>query len=101
MLVDDLIASLENRLNHRPLKAAEICIGVFYTAVRLSSNHVGVAFTPRDLADTVCCPRSAKELPEAGHLSGQDAWELAQQATSRFVYAAPWVWRLLMPCLPA
>ena len=84
MLIDELIDSLETELSHRPLKAAEICIGVFYTAVRLSNNYVGTAFTPRDLSDTVCCPRSAKELPEAGHLSGRDAWELARQATSPF-----------------
>lgn len=84
MIVDELIALLETNLNHRPLKVAEVIIGVFYTAVRLSSNHVGVAFTPRDLSDTVCCPRSAKELPEAGQLSGRDAWELSRQATSPF-----------------
>ncbi len=84
MLVDELIGSLATGLNHRPLKTAEICVGVFYTAVRLSSNHVGTAFTPRDLSDTVCCPRSAKELPEAGHLRERDAWETARQATSPF-----------------
>lgn len=84
MIVEDLLASLEEHLGRRPLKVEEACIGVFYTAVRLSSGHVGVAFTPRDMADTVCCPRSAAELPEAGQLSGRMAWELADQALSPF-----------------
>lgn len=64
------------------LPVTQVCIGVFYTAVRLSSGQVGVAFTPRDMEDTVCCPRSAAELPEAGQLSGKTAWDLGRQALS-------------------
>ena len=82
MLIEDLIASLESGLERRPLTVARVCIGVFYTAVELSDGHVGVAFTPRDMEDTVCCPRSAAELPEAGRLSGRSAWDMAQQALS-------------------
>ena len=84
MLIEDLITSLESGLNRRPLTVTRVCIGVFYTAVELSDGHVGVAFTPRDMEDTVCCPRSAAELPEAGRLSGQSAWDLAQQALSNY-----------------
>lgn len=84
MLVEDLITSLASGLDRRPLTVTQVCIGVFYTAVQLSDGHVGVAFTPRDMADTVCCPRSAAELPDAGRLSGQDAWELANQALSPY-----------------
>ena len=58
-------------------------IGVFYTAVQLSTGHVGVAFTPRGLTDTVCCPRSAAVAPPAGRMAGQPAWELAEYAFSR------------------
>ncbi len=84
MLLEDLITSLQSGLEQRPLTVTEACIGVFYTAVQLSNGHVGVAFTPRDMEDTVCCPRSAAELPEAGRLSGQVAWDLARQALSPF-----------------
>ncbi|MAF86097.1 MAG: Fis family transcriptional regulator [Dehalococcoidales bacterium] len=82
MLIEDLIASLESGLDRRPLTIAQVCIGVFYTVVELSDGQVGAAFTPRDMEDTVCCPRSAAELPEAGKLSGQSAWDMAQQALS-------------------
>jgi uncharacterized protein (DUF4213/DUF364 family) len=67
-------------LHDAPLRVDDIRIGVFYTAARLSSGHVGVAFTPRGLQDTVCCPRSAAEAPAAGHLAGQDVWTLARYA---------------------
>ncbi len=84
MLLEDLINSLQSGLDQRPLTITQACIGVFYTAIQLSDGHVGIAFTPRDMEDTVCCPRSAAELPEAGKLSGQAAWDLARQALSPF-----------------
>lgn len=83
-VIEDLIASLDRGLERRALTVEQACIGVFYTAVRLSDGHVGVAFTPRDMGDTVCCPRSAAQLPEAGKLGGQSAWNLARQALSPF-----------------
>ena len=76
------IEDLQQVLNNEPVIASEVRIGVFYTAVRLSSGHVGVAFTPRDLSDTVCCPRSAAAAPPAGHIAGQTAWILAAYALS-------------------
>jgi uncharacterized protein (DUF4213/DUF364 family) len=57
-------------------------IGVFYTAAQLSSGHVGVAFTPRDLSDTVCCPKTAASAPPSGGMAGRDVWEIANYATS-------------------
>jgi uncharacterized protein (DUF4213/DUF364 family) len=62
---------------------SDIRIGVFYTAAQLSTGEVGVAFTPRDLADTVCCPKSAAAGPPAGRLAGESAWNLAEYALSR------------------
>jgi uncharacterized protein len=57
-------------------------VGVFYTAVQLSTAHAGVAFTPRDLSDTVCCPKTAAGAPPAGRLVGERAWQLAEYAWS-------------------
>lgn len=76
------LADLQDLLKDEPLTVTELRIGVFYTAVRLSSEHIGVAFTPRDLADTVCCPRSAAAAPPAGRLAGEQAWTLARYALS-------------------
>ncbi len=76
------IEDLQQVLNNDPVIVSEVRIGVFYTAVRLSSGHVGVAFTPRDLSDTVCCPRSAAAAPPAGRMAGRAAWLLADYALS-------------------
>jgi hypothetical protein len=35
-----------------PLTVTKVRISPFYTTVALSNQHVGVAFTPRDLSDT-------------------------------------------------
>ncbi len=74
------LADLRDVLGGTPLAVTDVRVGVFYTAARLATGHVGVAFTPRDLADTVCCPSSAAQAPPAGHLAGQDAWTLAAYA---------------------
>lgn len=80
--VEAWISDLRHVLNGEPLAVTDVRIGVFYTAARLSSGHVGVAFTPRDLADTVCCPRSAAQAPPAGRMAGQEAWGLVRYALS-------------------
>ncbi len=79
------ISDLQELLKNEPLTVDDIRIGVFYTAVRLSDGHAGVAFTPRGLTDSVCCPQSAAEAPLAGSLNGQSAWSLAEYALSRAV----------------
>jgi uncharacterized protein (DUF4213/DUF364 family) len=81
-VVDDWTAGVKNVIRDENLVATDVRIGVFYTAARLSSGHVGVAFTPRDLSDTVCCPKSAASAPPAGRLNGQNAWDLAAYATA-------------------
>ncbi len=82
-VVQAWISDLQEVLENEPLTVDDIRIGVFYTAVRLSDGHVGVAFTPRGLTDSVCCPQSAAEAPLAGSLDGRSAWSLAEYALSR------------------
>ena len=82
MLLDKWMDELKGVLGEGELKVEDVRIGVFYTAVMLSTGHVGVAFTPRGLEDTVCCPRSASLMPESGRLVGRPAWELAEYSRS-------------------
>ena len=82
-IVQCWIDDLKEVLKDEPLAVEDIRIGVFYTAVKLSNGHVGVAFTPRGLTDSVCCPQSAAEAPLAGSLNGRGAWSLADYALSR------------------
>ncbi|MCQ4574846.1 MAG: DUF364 domain-containing protein [Candidatus Brocadiales bacterium] len=59
-----------DELKPRP---ADVRVGVFYTGVKLSTGHAGIAYTPiHDLPDAVCCPRSHAKMPQAGELLDQD-----------------------------
>ncbi len=73
--LEDLRAALSDEL-----LVIDARVGVFYTAIQLSAGDAGVAFTPRDLSDTVCCPKTAAGAPPAGQLIGRKAWELAEWA---------------------
>ncbi|MDW8153645.1 MAG: DUF364 domain-containing protein [Armatimonadota bacterium] len=81
-LLEACLKALSARLGEDPLVVQDVRVGVFYTAVALITGHVGVAFTPRGLSDTVCCPRSAAAAPPAGRLGGQDAWKLVAEVRS-------------------
>ncbi len=81
-LVQSWTEDLRGRIRDAHLTVQDVRVGVFYTAVQLSTGHVGVAFTPRGLVDAVCCPRSAASASPAGKLAGQDVWELVPYANS-------------------
>jgi uncharacterized protein (DUF4213/DUF364 family) len=78
-LVAEWLADLHARYIDEPT-VSDVRIGVFYTAVEISTGDVGVAFTPRDLSDTVCCPKTAAGAPPAGRLIGLSAWEMSRYA---------------------
>jgi uncharacterized protein (DUF4213/DUF364 family) len=81
-LVQAWITDLQRALEGEALTLEVVRIGVFYTAAQVSSGHVGVAFTPRDLSDTVCCPKTAASAPPSGRMAGRDVWEIANYAAS-------------------
>ena len=80
-LAAEWLSDLRRNFTDEPL-VSDARVGVFYTAVEISTGEVGVAFTPRDLTDTVCCPKTAAGAPPAGRLIGVRAWETAEYALS-------------------
>jgi len=78
-LVAEWISDLRGSLKDQP-QVIDVRVGVFYTAVQISTGDAGVAFTPRDLNDTVCCPKTAAAAPPAGRMIGAEAWDLAEYA---------------------
>ena len=80
--IEAWLSDLNQALDGTPVAVSDVRVGVFYTAAQITSGQTGIAFTPRGLSDTVCCPRSAAAAPQAGCLAGQDAWDLAQYAFS-------------------
>lgn len=63
------------------MRVDELVIGVFFTGVRLSSRHAGVAFTPiAEIPEAVCCPTTAARMPQAGDLEGNPLAEILRLA---------------------
>ncbi len=77
MLIENWLSSLRRFLSDQELFVHDVRVGVFYTGAQISSGHAGVAFTPRGLSDTVCCPSTAASAPPAGRMLARRAWELA------------------------
>jgi len=49
-------------------------LGLFFTAVKLSTGHVGACATPiKAIPDAVCCPSSAHAMPLPGKMRGRRA----------------------------
>src|SRR3990172_2712240 len=64
----------------------DLVIGLFFTGVKLSNGHAGVAFTPiGEIPEAVCCPTTAARMPQAGNLEGRPASEIIQYATDKNV----------------
>ncbi|MGH8011240.1 MAG: Rossmann-like domain-containing protein [Candidatus Binataceae bacterium] len=68
-------SELQRILNHDVQLIQEVRVGLFYTAVQISSGHVGVAFTPRQTREEI----HSSTVP-AGHLIGAHAWQFAEFA---------------------
>src|SRR5512136_1200507 len=59
------------------IRLDDLAIGIFFTGVKLSTGHAGVAFTPiGEVPEAVCCPTTAARMPQAGNLQGRSASEI-------------------------
>lgn len=76
----DWLNDLRNVLDDQDQLVQAVQVGVFYTGVEISGGYTGVAFTPRGLTDTVCCPKTAAAAPPTGRMIGHHAWQLADFA---------------------
>jgi len=55
----------------------DLVIGIFFTGVKLSTGHAGVASTPiGEIPEAVCCPTSAARMPQAGNLEDKPIAEI-------------------------
>ncbi len=69
-ILEELLQIIDSEEKVSKIKVDAVAVGVFYTGVKLSTGHGGVAFTPvQDIPDSVCCPRSYGQMPMSGHLS--------------------------------
>lgn len=66
------------RLGLRPV---DVRLGVFYTGIKLSSGHAGLAYTPiHELPEAICCPKAHARMPQAGELLKLDIKTLMDYA---------------------
>jgi len=87
-VLDETIETLQQRspsLLHE-VKVEDLVIGIFFTGVKLSTGHAGVAFTPiGDIPEAVCCPTTAARMPQAGNLKGMPVLEAVRYAVEKNV----------------
>lgn len=51
-----------------------VIIGIFFSGVKLSNGAGGICFTPvKEIPEAVCCPSSARAMPDSGRLIGRPA----------------------------
>jgi len=73
--IDSLRDKLGDRLDD--LVIEKIVIGIFFTGVKLNNGHGGLCFTPvKTIPEAVCCPSSAKAMPNSGKIKGTKAAQI-------------------------
>ena len=81
----DLLTGVSDA-SHRDVRIDDLVIGIFFTGVKLSTGHGGVAFTPiGELPEAVCCPTTAARMPQAGELGGKPACEVLSYSLDKNV----------------
>lgn len=80
---EELVKMVRKEVDASRIKVDTVVVGIFYTGVKLSTGHGGVAFTPaHEIPDAVCCPRSYGKMPNSGHLSSLLLDDVLNDATS-------------------
>ncbi|MBI9113101.1 DUF364 domain-containing protein [Maridesulfovibrio ferrireducens] len=72
-ILQETIQSIKNKLGTRldGIAIEKIVIGVFFMGVKLNNGHGGLCFTPiKTIPEAVCCPSSAKAMPNSGKIAG-------------------------------
>ncbi len=72
--------------SHGDVRIDDLVLGIFFTGVKLSTGHAGVAFTPiGEIPEAVCCPTTAARMPQAGELGGKPAGEVLSYSLDKNV----------------
>ncbi len=81
-----LLREMERDINQILGKAIEqlmverVVLGLFFTGVKLSNGTGGLCFTPlKSIPEAVCCPSSARAMPDSGRLKAKSAARFIQE----------------------
>ena len=82
--MDLVIEKSRGRLGE--ISVEDLVMGIFFTGVKISTGHAGVAFTPiGEVPEAVCCPASAARMLAAGRLENTPVLEILSYALDQNV----------------
>ncbi|EGB15610.1 hypothetical protein DND132_2407 [Pseudodesulfovibrio mercurii] len=75
-ILAETITSIKAALGPRldDIAVERVVVGIFFTGVKLTNGQGGLCFTPiKTIPEAVCCPSSARAMPNSGNLAGTPA----------------------------
>lgn len=84
-ILEETIDYVKNSLNDiiHDITIERAVIGIFFSGVILNNGHAGISATPiKEIPEAVCCPSSARSMPNAGHLTERSVVRYLKDATS-------------------
>ncbi|MDD4587086.1 MAG: DUF364 domain-containing protein [Heliobacteriaceae bacterium] len=82
-IIAAVLAGLQESLgkDYADLRLEQAVIGLFFTGVKLSNQTGGMCFTPiKSIPEAVCCPSSARVMPNPGALRGKSVASLLAES---------------------
>jgi uncharacterized protein (DUF4213/DUF364 family) len=84
-ILEETVAEVKNNLKDKihNIKVERAVIGIFFTGVCLDTGHAGICATPiKEIPEAVCCPSSARAMPNAGYLTERPVVKYLDDALS-------------------
>ena len=84
-ILEETINEVERLLDEKinDIKVDRAVVGIFFTGVCLSTGHAGICATPlKEIPEAVCCPSSARSMPNAGRLTRRPLLKYLDDALS-------------------
>lgn len=71
IILEETVEEVKSKLkeNIQDIKVERAVVGLFFTGVKLNTGSAGICATPiKEIPEAVCCPSSARSMPNAGRL---------------------------------
>lgn len=84
-ILEETVAEVKDNLKDQihDIEVERAVIGLFFTGVCLNTGHAGICATPiKEIPEAVCCPSSARAIPNAGHLTERPVEKYLDDALS-------------------
>lgn len=82
-ILEETVKEVKNHLDIAEVRVERAVVGIFFTGVRLNTGHAGICATPiKEIPEAVCCPSSARSMPNAGRLTRRSVPKYLDDALS-------------------